>query len=114
MDLEKLAKDFGGFLGHYSGELRVISSTLQSVVDHLPIDHQDKERIGGILTGLQDAATRVATAAEALGGQTVDVTVAKADVEEAVTDYLDRHPGAASGHPERDHDAGNASAGGEA
>jgi len=89
MNVKELAEKFGGFLGHYSGELRTIAATVGSVVSHLPIDQQDKSRLSEILDALQDNAGRIAAAASDIAGAPVEtVTIDAADVEAAVRAVL--------------------------
>jgi hypothetical protein len=96
MDLKALAQNIGGFLGHYSGELGIIAGTLESVVGHLPIDHQDKQRINETLGTLHDAAARVAEGASAMANAPVQEVVVSAEaVNDAVGAYLATHLDAA-------------------
>lgn len=88
MDLEKLAHDFSSFLSKHSGELRLVASTLQTVVDHLPIDQQDKERMGEALNTLQNAASNIAAAAATISGEPTEVVIDKADVVDAVREVV--------------------------
>ena len=89
MNVVDLAGKFAGFLAHHSGELRVVASTLESIVGSLPIDAQDKERLSGVLAQLQTNADRIAAAADALLNTPVEtVTVDSADVEGAVRAVL--------------------------
>jgi hypothetical protein len=86
LTVESLASKFAGFLGHYGGELRVITSVIETAVGALPIDAQDKARISDALLALQTNADRIAAAAATLSGATVDVVVNRSDVDAAVAD----------------------------
>lgn len=92
-DLGKLAGNLAKFLGHYSGELAAISGSLDTIVDHMPLDHQDKARVKDTITGLTEAAARVAEGAAAMANVPVqEVTISKADVEAAVAAFITAHP----------------------
>lgn len=108
--VEDLAGKFAGFLGHYGGELRVISSVLETAIGALPIDTQDKARITDALAALQTNADRIALAAKELSGAPIDVVVNRTDVDAAVSDYMDAHtPGTSMPHGAAD--LGNVNAG---
>jgi methyl-accepting chemotaxis protein len=92
MDIKELAENFAEFLAKHSGELRFIGSALQTVVDHLPIDAQDKERLSTGLAGIANAANNISNAAANLTGQATEVVVSSEDVAAAVGEYLDEHP----------------------
>jgi hypothetical protein len=96
MNVTDLAKNFAEFLGKHSGELRLLGSTLQTVVDHLPIDHQDKERLSAGLSAIGNSANNIAHAANALAGEEIVVVIDKADVGAAVADFLSHNPTAAA------------------
>lgn len=98
MDVTELAQNFATFLAKHSGELRFVGSALQTVVDHLPIDAQDKARISDGLGGIANAANNIARAAAELAGEDIEVVVDKADVQEAVGEYLDEHGGSETGN----------------
>lgn len=92
MNVQGLAGNFASFLTKHSGELRMVGAALETIVAHLPIDQQDKERIMGVTENLQTAAHNIAQGAEVLAGQEIDVVVSKTDVENAVAAYLAEHP----------------------
>jgi hypothetical protein len=91
MNATDLAKNFASFLGKHSTELRVVSATLQTVVDHLPIDQGTKNNLTEGLNALQTSAGRIAAAAGDLAGEPIEVVVSKADVDNAVAAYIEAH-----------------------
>lgn len=93
MDVKALAENFASFMTKHSGELRLVASTLQTIVDHLPIDQQDKARLSEGLGTLQTAAGNIATGASALAGATVEVVIAKDDVVDAVREVVAEETG---------------------
>jgi hypothetical protein len=104
MDIKNLAENVASFLSKHSGELRLVGSALETIVSHLPIDAQDKERLLGVTDTLQKAAGNIANGAAALAAAAnsvagdhadgTEVVISKADVEEAVADYMQEHGGA--------------------
>lgn len=93
MSLKSVAESFVGFLTHYQGELSGIATSLGDIVQHLPIDADDKARILGTVSELQEGAVNVLAAANALAGRDdLEVVVKASDVEAAVGAYLAAHP----------------------
>ena len=92
MDVKALAENVGKFIGHYSGELRTVAATIETVLGSIPMDAQDKERISGVLDNLQNAASAAADGAAALQNATVEVVVSAQDVKAAVAAYFAANP----------------------
>lgn len=79
--------EFKKFLSKYAGELGGISTVLGSIVSALPIDLQDKARITGILSKLDDAVGSIEKALPKLK-EPAKVTIKKSDIEEVVREVL--------------------------
>jgi hypothetical protein len=74
MDIKNLAENVASFLSKHSGELRLVGSALETIVSHLPIDAQDKERLLGVTDTLQKAAGNIANGAAAVCAPVASVT----------------------------------------
>jgi hypothetical protein len=72
------------FLAKHSGELANIADVLGSIVAVLPIDRQDKARLGGLIAGLGNAAENIAKSA----ATATETPVNRADLKAAVLEAL--------------------------
>lgn len=92
MKAEELVSDFAKFMGHYSNELKAIAGTLGAVVNAIPFHSDEKDGLVKILQKLEGSVDNVRNAASALIGEDIEVVISKADVADAVGDYLEQHP----------------------
>lgn len=86
MNTEKAANSFANFLALHASELGAVATALATIVNALPMQHDDKASVNDILAGITNSATNIALAAANLTG--APVVVRKSDVAEIVAEFL--------------------------
>lgn len=90
MSAKSLIATVVGFLTHHVTDLNAIADTLSSVTGALPIDSQDKDRIGSLITTIKNSADNITSFLEntTVTNDAGDVVVKESDIETAVANVL--------------------------
>jgi hypothetical protein len=85
-----------GFLSHHIGDLNNIADVLGELTNSLPIDSQDKDRVGEVIGGLKSSADNIANflnGTKLTGGE---VVVKESDIVEALANFFATDAGKAA------------------
>lgn len=84
-----------GFLSHHADELNGVAQTLSTLVNSVPLDHQDKENVTNVISGLGNAAENIKHFLENSSEPPADLVIKKSDVLDAVREVLNSDDGKA-------------------